>query len=82
MGNPARAVTPPPTPAAIKQALLGIEGIVEVRAAEDQVYVIRRGVDDASDDQIIRAFIGLDFDDFHLVPQNMAGAIPDGVRVL
>jgi hypothetical protein len=44
MAPRARAETPPPTAEAITQALLGIDNIVEVRAAEDQVYVIRRGV--------------------------------------
>ncbi len=82
MGNPARAAPPPPTASAVKQALDGVPGIAEVRFADGQVYVIRRGVDDARDDQIIRAFVELDFDDFHLVPLNMAGTVPDGVRVL
>lgn len=82
MSASALALPSPPSPEEVRTALGNIPGIVEARLVEGHYYVIRRGVDDARDDQIIRAFLALDFEDFHFVPERMAGTVPDGIRAI
>ncbi len=82
MGDPARSIPAPPPPEAVRAALEGVPGIVEARLVEGHYYVIRRGPDDARDDAIVRAFLDLDFEDFHFVPEHMSASVPHGIRAL
>jgi hypothetical protein len=83
MGDPARSIPPPIDAATLRVALAEIPGIMEVRLAHGDVWVIRDRVDVERDERIIGALLDVldPATGFHTTTIERVGMVPDGQRI-